>query len=80
MRNWLRLALLPDIVRDALKAALLVGSILSAINQGDIIASDLIAPSDLVKILLNYCVPYCVSTYAGVEALANERRDGKRTN
>ena len=80
MRNWLKLALGREIAGDAFKVALIVGTILTAINQGDIIASGQIAPSDLVKILLNYFVPYCVSTYAGVEALANELHDGKRDN
>jgi len=77
MRNWLQLALRVDILGDAIKVALIVGTILTAINQGDIIASGPLTPSDLVKILLNYFVPYCVSTYAGVEALVNEQREGK---
>ena len=80
MRKWLQLALSLEIFRDAIKVALIVGTILTAINQGDIIASGPIAPSDLVKILLNYFVPYCVSTYAGVEALGNEQHGGKRNN
>ena len=80
MQNWLQLALSLKIVGDAIKVALIVGTILTAINQGDIIASGSITPGDLVKILLNYFVPYCVSTYAGVEALANEQREGKRDN
>jgi hypothetical protein len=80
MRNWLQLALSLEIVGDAIKVAFIVGTILTAINQGDIIASGSITPSDLVKILLNYFVPYCVSTYAAVEALANEQREGNRND
>ena len=51
--------------RSAL-TALVVGSILTAINQGDVIlAGD---TPQLVKIGLNYVVPYCVATYGAVSA------------
>ncbi|MFP6742583.1 MAG: nitrate/nitrite transporter NrtS [Alphaproteobacteria bacterium] len=43
-----------------------VGTILSAINQGDILMAGEI-PS-LFKIILNYVVPYCVATYGAVTA------------
>ena len=49
------------IVRRALVTALLVGSVLTLINQGDrLLAGDVSAPL-LLKVALTYCVPYCVS-------------------
>jgi hypothetical protein len=43
-----------------------VGTILSAINQGDVLMAGEM-PS-LLKIALNYVVPYCVATYGAVTA------------
>jgi hypothetical protein len=75
MRNWLRVAFRPDIVGRGLKVALIVGTILTIINQGDIVASSAITASVLAKILLNYCVPYCVSIYADVETRVEQQRE-----
>jgi hypothetical protein len=44
--------------------ALIVGTILNLINQGDAVFTG--TPIDLVKLLLTYLVPYCVSTYGAV--------------
>jgi hypothetical protein len=44
--------------------ALIVGSVLNLINQGDAIVTG--KPLDVVKLLLTYLVPYCVSTYGAV--------------
>ena len=52
------------IVRRSLIVAIVVGTILNFINQGDV----LIAGAGLVlwKIALTYAVPYCVATYGAV--------------
>jgi hypothetical protein len=47
-----------------LVVALIVGTILNLINQGDTIVAGL--PLDVAKLLLTYLVPYCVSTYGAV--------------
>lgn len=46
----------------ALKVALVVGTILLAINQGDIILSGDVPP--IWKVVLTYCVPFSVSTFS----------------
>ncbi len=50
--------------RRALVAAVIVGSILNLINQGD----RLFGPEqvDFTKVLLTFIVPYCVATYGAV--------------
>ena len=73
-KTWLQLALQPDIAGRGLKAALIVGTILTTINQGDVLASSAITPGILIKILLNYCVPYFVSVYAELEVVASQQR------
>lgn len=65
--SWILLALEPRIVRSSLLVALVVGTILNLINQGDAMFGD--TPLVYWKLLLTYCVPYCVSTYGAVTAL-----------
>ena len=48
----------------SLRIALVVGSILNLINQGDALFSD--APVNWWKVTLTYLVPYLVSTYGVV--------------
>ena len=54
--------------KKAFFTALVVGTILTLINHGDLlIAGD--APPAL-KVMLTYCVPYCVTTWARLPASA----------
>ena len=50
--------------RRSLVVALIVGTVLNLINQGDAMLRGL--PIDLAKLLLPYPVPYFVSTYGAV--------------
>lgn len=54
------------IVRRSAIVAAIVGTILNVINQGDAIVTG--APLVAWKIVLTYCVPYCVATYGAVTA------------
>lgn len=54
------------IVRRALIIALIVGTILNLIAQGDFLVEG--KPISIWKILLTYCVPYCVASYGAVTA------------
>jgi hypothetical protein len=67
--SWLSFALRRDVVARSTRVALLVGTILALINHGGrLLAMDLDGEATL-KILLTYLVPYCVSTWASVQAL-----------
>lgn len=50
--------------RRSFLVALLVGTLLNAINQGDVLLDG--GKVDVVKMLLTYAVPYCVATYGAV--------------
>ena len=50
--------------KKAAITALVVGSILIAINHGDVIVSGQSPP--LTKVFLTYCVPYCVTTWGAL--------------
>jgi len=69
----LSLATRPRVVKSSLAVAAVVGTVLNLINQGDAAANG----HELVlwKILLTYCVPYCVSTYGAVMALRNAEKE-----
>lgn len=50
--------------RRSLRVALLVGTVLNLINQGDALLGG--GPVDVAKLLLTYAVPYGVATYGAV--------------
>lgn len=50
----------------AVKIAIIVGTILNLINQGDKLISLAFEHVHLPKMLLTYCVPFCVSMYTAV--------------
>ncbi len=69
----LDLALRKDVISRSVRVALVVGSVLILINYADKILARMMAPSDFVKVVLTYFVPYFVSTYASVSALLAPR-------
>ncbi len=64
MRTFLQTALRPEIVRRSVLTALIVGSILAAINHGMEIVTLNVDTVRIFRIGLTYVVPYCVSTYS----------------
>ena len=63
-RDWwkrLRLVCTPQIMRRALGAAVLVGSILILLNQGDVLLSGQITRRVMMKALLTPIIPFCVT-------------------
>ena len=69
MASWLKVAFRKDVVSRGLKVGVIVGTILIAINQGDLLLAGSLPLDALWKIPVTYCVPYCVSTYASVSAI-----------
>ena len=61
----------PPLVRRSLTIALVVGSLLTLLNQGDILLAGNWYNDLYWKIPLTYCVPFCVATFG---ALSNARR------
>lgn len=54
------------LVRNALLTALVVGTVLTTINQGNVLAGGHFPAQLFWKIPLTYSVPYCVSTWAAL--------------
>ena len=69
MKDWLRLARDPAVVRRALRTMAVVAPILIAINQGDALWRGELDTARALKIALTMAVPYAVSTSSSVAAL-----------
>ncbi len=64
-----RIALQRNVVLRAIQVALVVGSILIAINQGDVLLAGDLSTATWLKIGLTPVVPYLVSTFSSVAAI-----------
>ena len=56
----------PAIILSSLKVAVVVGIILNLINQWEAIVTWNTQEISWLKLLMTFCVPYAVSTYASV--------------
>lgn len=78
MPEWLALATSAPIVRRALAYAVVVGSILIAINHGDALLRGEIELPRALRMGLTVFVPYAVSTLSSVQAILQRQRDEAR--
>ncbi len=78
MPSWRHFATSEGTPGHALIMGLIVGTILTAINQGDFILAG--QTPDLLKVGLTYLVPYCVATYGAVTAKRTAWRRHSGTN
>ena len=69
MDGWVRLATSERVVRRALMYAVIVGTILIAINHGDALLRGELDETRVWKMGLTVLVPYAVSTLSSVSAL-----------
>lgn len=63
MRNVRRM-FYPEVVRNALQVALVVGLVLNLVNQGGALFGG--GPLIWSQLLLNFLVPYCVASFSAV--------------
>ena len=73
--DFVSLARHPQVVRRALKYAVIVGAILTTINHGDALLAGDFSTSRLLRIGLTVLVPYVVSTLSSVEAMKRGNRE-----
>ena len=64
-----RWAISDGVPRRSLYVALIVGTVLNLINQGDALLG--MASVNWLKLILTYCVPYAVCTYGAVSHQLN---------
>ena len=78
MPVWFSLCLSKPVVRRALYSALIVGTILIAINHGDALIRGENDPTPVFKIILTILVPYLVSTVSSVLTIIDSQKDPPR--
>jgi len=76
--EWFRMASSGPIVRRGLAYAVVVGSILIAINHGDALLAGDLTPGRWLRMALTVLVPYCVSVFSSVAATRDSRRSPPR--
>ena len=67
--SWFAAAREPAVVQRSLRVAAVVGTLLVAINYTDRALAGSLGTADWLKMVLTYCVPYAVTTYAAVDAV-----------
>lgn len=68
-RDALRLLLSGATARACLPVALVVGTILSLVNQGDVVAQGMTDVTVVAKVLANYTIPFLTSSLGALLAV-----------
>jgi hypothetical protein len=78
MKKFLAAATERGTITTSIRIALVVGSILAAINYGDrIFLHGDMGTLDWIKLAVTYCVPYCVATYGAARYAMRHGRDNE---
>ena len=78
MREMLRIVLKREHFRRTLRIALVVGIVLTLINQADVILGGNATAATWVKTGLNFCVPFVVSNLGLLAGKRAEKDAGQR--
>jgi len=55
-------------ITTALLVALIIGSLLNLINSYEVFAKGRFTSTNILKIMVTYIIPFCVSMYSSVKA------------
>jgi len=58
-------------ISTALLVAIIIGSLLNIINNYDVFIEGKFSSKNIIKIMLTYITPFCVSLYSSVKATKN---------
>jgi len=73
MYEWIQFAAKPEVVRRGVLYAVVVGSLLVAINHSDALTRGEVSSGRVWRICLTVMVPYLVSTLSSVAAMREAR-------
>jgi hypothetical protein len=62
-------------ISTALLVAIVIGSVLNIINSYDVFIEGKFSAKIIIKIMLTYITPFCVSLYSSVKATKNLNRN-----
>lgn len=63
-------------ITTALLVALIIGTVLNIINSYEVFIEGKLTNRNMVKIMLTYLTPFCVSLYSSIKALKQVRLNG----
>ena len=69
LRDAVRMALRKEVLARTIPIALVVGTVFTALNQAAPILGDRATVSTWLRVVANYVVPLCVSTFGYVSAM-----------
>ena len=69
IEQWLSIATTRPVVVRSTRVALVVGTLLAAINHGDSLLAGSLDGEAALKICLTYLVPYAVATWSAVQTI-----------
>jgi hypothetical protein len=75
VREALAICMRREHLRRTLRIALVVGVVLTVINQGDVIIGGDASMATWIKVVLNFCVPFVVSNLGLLAGKRAERRE-----
>ncbi|OQP64491.1 hypothetical protein A3860_20140 [Niastella vici] len=58
-------------IKRAIKVAIVVGSLLNTINSYDVFWNGNFTARNMIRIVLTYITPFCVSLYSSIKATKN---------
>ncbi|CAN1562330.1 hypothetical protein MCETHM1_02712 [Flavobacteriaceae bacterium] len=67
-------------IKNALVLAVIVGTILNTINSYDVIWEGNFTSRNVIKIILTYITPFCVSLYSSTKATKHYHKMNKNIN
>ena len=65
----------PPIARRCFSIALVVGTLLSLVNQGDLLVTGHISTATVLRILANYAIPFVVANLGAMSSLPSRQPD-----
>lgn len=75
-RGFLSIAFSRRVVVQAIRIAIIVGTILALINHGEKILGMSLSGRDWFKVIISYLVPYVVSTWSAVGGIRENLSGG----
>jgi hypothetical protein len=78
MREALQICLRREHLRQTIKIALIIGTILFLINQADVVLRGDATATTWLKVGLSYCVPFIVSNLGLLAGKRAEAKPGER--
>ncbi len=73
MKSYLKLLASGKTVRTAFPVSLIVGTLLSAVNEGNLIVTFRLTPTLIARVTSNFVIPFLVASFGHFRALETKK-------